>query len=707
MTKTAAVAYEVRWRKTADPTNQWSSPVTVGADGHVSVPGLERVTDYVFEARSISACGAKSAWATQTVNLPDAPVGTLTLSTLNKGLNQTGPLVNNPFFITDLTGWSSDQGTWVYQSGTNGPVSGTSQYAYRAGSSANPTDALRNSAKISVVPGTVVKGAANLRGSGADGTIAVRISWRDGTDATEVGTTASGTLTGTFNSGATVVGTAPALAVYAHVEAIATNHTVGWYSADNFAASILADSLDQVPDGGTYGKTLNAYLNGNKPVVNFADTIHTNKSLDYIPDGNIRIGGIQYADGETVDNANFEASSALPVPGWGSAGGGGLSYTPSGLQYAGSQSLHLYCTGTESGARSTRIYKCTPGDVYLLRSAVIGSSYGVWYGCALFYTGATPHSTKVFFSVATGATSWAQYAGQIQVPSGADNFVLAFIANVNSITCAVDDVALSKVRPQSNLMPLTWAGVRSVLSTSPITYSISGTTVTFTVAAFTNYGGGNNPSYSASSGSKPQTAGTTVTYYLYYRDPISAGGSQALYITTNVRDLAAYPDIVNIGSASVTVNSGGGGTGGGGSGGGGFCVADEMFIREGLRAGDAEIGDEFDCIDMPTAAGKHVRALRGVSRGREECVRMITDDGCALVCSVSTPFDLRDGRTLDALRMLGERVVTDLHADAVVVSLALVGPRHVTRAHLGGVSYAAGADPRRRIYSHNAGVLKP
>lgn len=146
---------------------------------------------------------------------------------------------------------------------------------------------------------------------------------------------------------------------------------------------------------------------------------------------------------------------------------------------------------------------------------------------------------------------------------------------------------------------------------------------------------------------------------------------------------------------------GGGGSGGTGGGGGGYCVADSTFIRDGRLAGDAEIGDPFDCIDLPTAAGKHVRALQGVTRGTEECVRMITSDGCALVCSLSTPFDLPDGRSTTAPRMLGEQVITDLGA-AIVTSLALVGPQPVTRANLGGVSYAAGSDPRRRIYSHNA-----
>lgn len=700
MSKTAAVKFQVRWRKNDEPDTLWSSPVDVGKDGHVNVPGLERVNDYVFQARAGSACGAWSDWVVQTFNTPDVDPGTLTLTDINNTANSNTVLVQNPFFSTgDLTGWTSDHGTYAYEQGTNGPMPGTSGYAKRVGNATNPTDPLRNKGRIPVVQGSVVKVAANIRGIGANGTAGVRISWRKSDDS-EISVTANdSTLTGTFNYGATVIGAAPANASFAIAEGSVKSHTTGTYTFDNFMASGGVDNLDQLPDGSTYGKIKAGNLTGGN--LDLASTVITNKTLDYIPDGTIRIGGVQYTDAETVDNANFEASSATPVPGWISAASAGMSYTTAAQAYAGSRSLQVYCAGTRSGAISTRRYKCTPADVYLLRAALSGSSLGQWYGCALFYSGTTPASLKVFFSVGVGATTWAQYSGQLQVPAGVDNFALGFIANVNGAVCFVDDIALGKVRTQNGISPITWAGVRSVLSGSPISYSISGTTVTFSVAAFTNYGGGNNPAYSATSGAVTQTAGTTVTYYLYYRDPVSAGGAQTLHITTSVQDLAAFPDIVNIGSVSVTVNAGGGGTGGTGGGGGGLCVADDMWIRAGLRAGDADIGDLFDCIDLPTSAGKHKRALQGVTRGTEECVRMITSDGCVLECSVSTPFDLPDGRNVTAVHMLGEQAVTDLGV-AIVTSLALIGPRPVTRAHLGGVSYAAGADPQRRIYSHNA-----
>lgn len=66
----AALQYQARWRKSTDPDTSWSAPVAVGADGHINVPGLQQVSDYVFQARARSGCGAWSAWAVQLFNHP-------------------------------------------------------------------------------------------------------------------------------------------------------------------------------------------------------------------------------------------------------------------------------------------------------------------------------------------------------------------------------------------------------------------------------------------------------------------------------------------------------------------------------------------------------------------------------------------------------------------------------------------------------------
>lgn len=258
------------------------------------------------------------------------------------------------------------------------------------------------------------------------------------------------------------------------------------------------------------------------------------------------------------------------------------------------------------------------------------------------------------------------------------------------------NVALNAAGPVSRWVNLTISYTATAGSPATATINVSAASLAGVLP------NANWISYNASSASVSGTGGTNVTYYLYYNDPGMAGGTQTLAATTNGNNVYLLT-AVYIGSVTVSFPSSGSGSGGGS---GGLCVADEMFVRKGLRAGDAKIGDAFDCIDLPTSAGKHVRALQGVERGTEECVRIITDDGCALECSVSTPFDLPDGRQVTASHMLGEPVMTDL-GTAMVTSLALVGRKPVTRAHLGGVSYAAGADPHRRIYSHNSGGAKP
>lgn len=62
MAKTAVDHMEVRWR-VRDSGEAWSSPQRVRAVDEVVVEDLDRSKDYEFQARNVSACGAKSNWA--------------------------------------------------------------------------------------------------------------------------------------------------------------------------------------------------------------------------------------------------------------------------------------------------------------------------------------------------------------------------------------------------------------------------------------------------------------------------------------------------------------------------------------------------------------------------------------------------------------------------------------------------------------------
>lgn len=442
------------------------------------------------------------------------------------------------------------------------------------------------------------------------------------------------------------------------------------------------------------------------------------QNLDKIADGSIRLATIQQSHSvgaQVVDNATFQGAY---TNGWSAVGASAYMQSSGPAPAVGGQYVVVQASASPGYIQSNRTYSCNPGDSV----AVGGLAYcvnGTAQISVAFFTSAGAYISSIIASSTTAAWKAIQASGT--VPANAAFFRLDCIqttsgdfACFNYVWCSVNDLRVAgsgaQIGDQRNLQGITWASVRSVLSTSPLTYTITSgspsSTINFSCAAVTLYGGSFSLSYNAATASHTQANGTTQNWYCYFVDPAYVGGTQPLGASTSLQAVSQINGAVFLGICTVTTSSGGGGSGGGGSGGGGYCVADDMFIGEGRHAGDAEIGDQFDCIDLPTHAGKHVRALQGVSRGTEECVRMITSDGCALVCSVSTPFDLPDGRSTTATQMLGEQVITDL-GTATVTSLALVGPRPVTRAHLGGVSYAAGADPQRRIYSHNAGTSKP
>lgn len=303
----------------------------------------------------------------------------------------------------------------------------------------------------------------------------------------------------------------------------------------------------------------------------------------------------------------------------------------------------------------------------------------------------------------TDAATGVMYCGQVVYNNSGATYTITGLPFDTRCTFA----AASTVIPQGKLTPINWMGVRSILNTSPLTYSINTATpagITFSCAAVTVRGGTNQlVNYNAASASTTQARGTTVTYYFYFIDPNQQGGSQTLQFTTNVYDLSAQDGIVNLGNCSITVPASGGGSGSGG-GGGGWCVCDDMWVDSRTQAKDAKPGHVFDCCDLPTRGTETFqRALHSVDYHDEQCVRITTERGAVLDCGITTPFDTMDGRTLRAPDMAGELVLTDRGLERVL-TVEPIGVRRVCYFHFGGVSYAAGADPCHRIYSHNAGT---
>jgi len=669
MSKSAVDHMDVRWR--VKGTTQWSPPRSYPPAAEVSVDGLERGKDYEFEVRNVSTCGANSIWVSSDYTVPDAPVGTLTLVAMQQG-------------IQDASSSAAAANAQLADIASDNVLSPAEKPTVMRDYSVITTEQAGIDAQATQYGVTTQKSDYDNAISTLTAylnTLNSPVPWNNKSGNTDItGSTFKSYFTSVYTARQTLLN-----AIYATAK----------YYADNAQSSANRIALSNP---------------------SFENNLTNGPQQTYVQGGALvddwqvgeNSGGFTLA---VINNGRLRTGSwALRIN------------TPNGVALANGANAF-------AGAWTATNFPCTAGDWftvggYMYRDASQSQPSGVsifllimlrWFNATGGYLGqdgprqstiggdmSTPQSKNVV--APAGAASYKVYC---QVLVGNSSGATITMSNAwcgagfdDLFVKRIPDIGIAgsgqTVGDQRNLLPVTWAGVRSVLSTSPISYSISGTTVNFSVAAFTLQGGGISISYSASSGSVTQAAGTTVGYYLYYRDATASGGSKSLFISTAPQSLAAFPDIVMLGTATVTVASSGGGAGGTGGGGGGYCVADDMFIGEGRRAGNAEIGDPFDCFDLPTAAGRHVRSLQGVSRGIEECVRMITSDGCMLVCSVSTPFDLPDGRVSYAKHMLGERVITDL-GEATVLSLALVGRRSVTRAHLGGVSYAAGADPTRRI----------
>lgn len=198
------------------------------------------------------------------------------------------------------------------------------------------------------------------------------------------------------------------------------------------------------------------------------------------------------------------------------------------------------------------------------------------------------------------------------------------------------------VAPQ-DLPPVTTANYQSGWSGAAITYTSTPTTATIDVAAATLYEGDQSRNYGASSANVTGSAGTTVTFYLYYIDPNYSGGTLALNTTTNPHGVVTSNSYVNIGQIAVTFPASG--TGGGGGTGGCPCV-DAWVIRRGwfglrrrVRAGSVKVGDRLWLV------GGRWGTVTSSEREWQPCRRIETVLG-TLCCSASAPLRLQNGRVV-------------------------------------------------------------
>ncbi|MGV8944628.1 hypothetical protein [Thermomonas sp.] len=152
-----------------------------------------------------------------------------------------------------------------------------------------------------------------------------------------------------------------------------------------------------------------------------------------------------------------------------------------------------------------------------------------------------------------------------------------------------------------------------------------------------------------------------------------------------------------------------GGGGGGYGDGDGMCVAFDQFMDDGLRAVDAQVGHMHDCMDPQEGASMKPLLVAG-RPVIQDCVRIVTESGAALVCSRSTPFTDVDAPadapewTHYAPAMRGKRVYVvraGVVESELVTAVHSAGQRYVVPLDFGGRSFPAGEVKGALIYSHN------
>lgn len=154
--------------------------------------------------------------------------------------------------------------------------------------------------------------------------------------------------------------------------------------------------------------------------------------------------------------------------------------------------------------------------------------------------------------------------------------------------------------------------------------------------------------------------------------------------------------------------------GGKAGGGGGGCVAADTWLTIDTRAIDVAEGFKADTwTPGETLAATPYPAVQVHAPIMNECVRLTTESGIQLTCSVDTPFnlscaeeDLKDGAWAMAPDMLGEEVLVVVGDEdptwEMVVDIEPVGKMQVVPLGFDDRSFAAGDDPLRgRIFSHN------
>lgn len=481
-------------------------------------------------------------------------------------------------------------------------------------------------------------------------------------------------------------------------------------------------TLDNVPNGTTYGKALAARLNAGKPWIDFSEGIHANKNASNIP----------YVSGASIESLKPTAAGATPnvygtqniVPnpaprfagdtyGWCTASANEtitshmyaspspyapvvgyfqLDYVDNGRAYASYDGVnpakfqcnggeHFYIEGNFDGASAANIqlfliFRRADGTSASVANyetpAGIGGSWNIGIkantipnDCAYFYI--------MMWSDATAGQS--MYWTNIVVGHGS-----------RALTKAGSGIQLGDARNGRNSFI---SGLSAATSNGPVSSTSGASSATASINAHTvTLGNGETVSYT---GVTNFATGLPISSnrFAYTTDSNFAGGTATWHDTSS-----SYTAQNNSDGPVYAYSTPPASTGGGGSGSGLSCVDIESRLPDGRRAGDLKKGDR-----VQDAAGRWHEIINDPEIVERPCLLIVAKNGCLLICSNGTPFTV-DSRCVWAPEMLGESVHTS-HGQSIVAEVLGLGPRKVIHLNLGGHSFCAGVTEDLWVESHN------
>jgi len=133
------------------------------------------------------------------------------------------------------------------------------------------------------------------------------------------------------------------------------------------------------------------------------------------------------------------------------------------------------------------------------------------------------------------------------------------------------------------------------------------------------------------------------------------------------------------------------------------CVCIDSIVFDGRKASEVEVGDELDTIDPITNQFKKQIVTRSETK-LSECVRITTESGIQLDCSISAPISDEHGNQVLAPTLCGVMIPVidnEEHKLERVVSVEEIGMKKIRHITVNDSFFPAGKEANRYILHHN------